>query len=50
LGDASAQQQLPAQLQAIRAAMAGLDRVDKQVGGSLQTTAMWDQLRARSRP
>ena len=47
LGDASAQQQLPAQLQSIRASVAGLDRVDKQVGGSLQTTAMWGQLRGK---
>jgi methyl-accepting chemotaxis protein len=47
IGNTTAQQQLPAQVQAIQAAVAGLDRVDKRVGGSLQTTAMWSRLRGK---
>jgi methyl-accepting chemotaxis protein len=47
MANANARQQLPARIRAIRAAVAGLDRVDRQVGGSLQTTAMWDRLRGK---
>src|ERR1043165_5605130 len=47
MGNTTARQQLPVQMQAIRAAMAGLDSVDKRVGGSLQTTTMWNRLRGK---
>jgi methyl-accepting chemotaxis protein len=46
-GDQAAQQQLSTQQQAIKAEVAVLDQVDKRVGGSLQTTAMWTTLRGQ---
>ena len=46
-GDRAAMQQLLKQEQAIKTEVAVLDQVDKRVGGTLQTTAMWTKLRGQ---